>query len=53
MLIGDNVDVDAALIVGMITSSASVELGVDATVTTLPATLETVVVPREAPDELL
>ena len=48
MLIGDKVDVDAALIVGMITSSASVELGVAATVTTLPATLETVVVPREA-----
>ena len=53
MLIGDKVEVDAAEIVGFITSSASVDPGADATVTTLPAILETVVVPREAPDELL
>jgi ribosomal protein S8E len=51
--IGLNVETEAAEMVGRMTSSASVEDGVAATVTTAPEIDETVVVPREAPLELL
>ena len=47
---GLNVESEAAEMVGTITSSASVEDGVEATVTTAPEIDETVVDPREAPD---
>ena len=50
---GLNVESEAAEMVGTITSSASVEDGVEATVTTAPEIDETVVDPREAPEELL
>ena len=53
MLTGDRAETAPADKVARMTSSASVDPGAAATLTTFPETLETVVVPLDAPPELL